>query len=306
MIETRFSLAPIVLFVYKRPEHTQRMLESLARNPEFGASPVYVFCDGAKRPEDEPTVAATRAIMKAFSHPQKTVVEQTVNRGLAASIISGVTRLCEEHGRVIVLEDDLVVSPHFLEYMNAALDRYAHDDQVMQIAGYMFGANLHLDADALFMPFTTSWGWATWHRAWQHFDADMKGWAGLERDRQLQRRFNLDGAYDYFTLLMGQRHGKVDSWAVRWYLSVFLRNGLTLYPKHTLVVNRGWDGSGIHCGWYDPYGASIRTDFAVRHYPEHVHLTPEWQEVAALIRRRTSGWPALWDRVVSAFRWNIG
>jgi len=240
------SLAPIALFTFKRPAHTLRTLQALDRNPEFRQSPLHVFCDGPRRPDEEADVEATRAIVREWDHPDKTLHIAPANRGLANSIIDGVNRLCGSHGRVIVVEDDLVVTPLFLDYLNRGLDRYANETRVMQISGYMFPVETNCTRDSLLMPFITSWGWATWKRAWDEFDDDMSGFDRLINDRHLRLQFDLGAAYPYFSMLRRQRAGSVDSWAIRWYLSVFLRNGLALYPKSSLVSNEGFDGSGTH------------------------------------------------------------
>jgi GT2 family glycosyltransferase len=220
-----------------------------------------------------------------------TVVERATNLGLANSIIDGTTRLTREFGRVIVLEDDLVVSPRFLEYMNRALERYQDEDSAMQVSGYMFPVDVGAEADAFFMPFTTSWGWATWERAWQHFDPAMKAFDALVTNRQLRDSFNLGGAYDYFHMLERQRSGSIDSWAIRWYLSVFMRGGLTLYPARALVRNTGFDGSGTHCVDADVEQGSIQPDFHVERFPVEVQQYPEWKRVLAAMpyRRRRAG-----------------
>jgi acetyltransferase-like isoleucine patch superfamily enzyme len=250
-------LAPIALFVYSRPEHTRRTLQSLARCPEWARSQIFVYADGAKKPELAAEVAETRRVVRALA-PHATLVEQPTNRGLARSIIAGTTELCERFGRVIVVEDDLDVAPGFLAFLNAGLDRYADDDGVMQVSAYQFP--VELDPQALFLGFPTSWGWATWKRAWQHFDPDARGYGALVADPQLRHRFDLDGSYPYFEMLERQRRGEVDSWAIRWHLSVFLRAGLVLYPGRTLVANTGFDGSGTHGGvgqgFADDHGAA--------------------------------------------------
>lgn len=241
------SFAPIALFVYKRPEHTRKTLEALMRCSEFEQSELYVFCDGAKRLEDQELVDDTRAVVRTLVGYKAIVIEALENQGLADSIISGVTKLVNEFGTVIVLEDDLVVSSGFLNYVNQGLEKYRDEDQVMQISGYMFPGAEFIDRDeAMFLPFTVSWGWATWDRAWRYFDPDAKGWEVLKRNRQMRKRFNLDGAYDYFSILESQFLGKCDSWAVRWYWSVFQRKGLVLFPAATYIQNIGFDGSGTH------------------------------------------------------------
>lgn len=254
-------LAPIAVFTFKRPEHTRRTLEALSRNPEFAQSDLHIFCDGSRRTDEEAAVHKTRELVRSWPHSNKQLHESPTNRGLAASIIEGVSMLSNAHGRVIVVEDDLVVAPVFLAYMNRALERYAHEPRVMQISGHMFPVELpQAGGDAVLLPFTTSWGWATWERAWANFDPTMKDFDRMGASRELRRRFDLDHAYPYFSMLKKQRAGEIDSWAIRWYLSVFMRDGLTLFPKRSLVKNEGLDGSGTH-------GANERAPHVVEELP---------------------------------------
>ena len=145
-----------------------------------------------------------------------------------------------------MLEDDLLVAPGFLTYLNAALDRYRDESRVMQISAHMFPVDVPSVDDAFFLPFVSSWGWATWSRAWRKFDPVASGYALLKSDGERRRAFDMDGAYEYFSMLEAQLGGKVDSWAIRWNLSVFMNDGMVLYPKKSLVENKGFDGSGIH------------------------------------------------------------
>jgi ubiquinone/menaquinone biosynthesis C-methylase UbiE len=239
------TLAPIAVFLYRRPDHARAALESLLRCPEAAASQFYVYCDAAKTPDLVSAVAATRRVAHELA-PDAVFVERERNHGLARSIIDGVSSLVEEHGRVIVVEDDLEVAPGFLSFMNRALERYRDDDVVMSVSGYQFPLDPPLDIDSTILALPTSWGWATWARAWRHFDAAATGYASLRRDRALRRRFDLDGAYPYHAMLARQQRGQVDSWAIRWYLSIFMRGGLNVFPGRTLVKNTGFDGSGTH------------------------------------------------------------
>ena len=239
--------APIALFVYNRPDHTRRVVDSMRCNALAPDSELHVFSDGPRSEEEAARVGAVREYIRRIEGFAKvTVYEKDGNQGLAQSIIDGVSRLCEQYGRVIVVEDDLLLSPQFLAYMNAALERYWNDTGVMQISGHMFPANVKVDDDAFFLPFTTSWGWGTWARAWNQFDPASGGYATLKADKSRQHSFDMDGAYDYFSLLEAQLAGKVDSWAIRWYLSVFMNQGIVLYPRKSLVQNTGFDGSGTH------------------------------------------------------------
>lgn len=283
------ALAPIALFVYNRPAHTRQTVEALRANPLAASTELHVFSDGPRTPEAAPRIREVREYLKAIDGFAKvSVYERDRNFGLAASVIDGVTRLCDAFGRVIVVEDDLLVAPQFLDYMNVALDRYSDEAEVMQVSGYMFPVDVGASTDSFFLPFTTSWGWGTWASAWKAFDPLMPGLHALSGDRRLRDAFNLHGAYDYYGMLRRQQRGEVDSWAIRWYLSVFMRNGLTLYPAKTLVQNIGFDGSGTHCGAGDFGQATRLPDFRVTSYPERVGLHPEWRRALAGLPKRSN------------------
>jgi hypothetical protein len=239
--------APIALFVYNRPGHTRQTVEALLANTVANQTPLHVFSDAPRNETASLAVAEVRSYIRSIAgFKSVAILERETNFGLACSIIDGVTRLCEERGRVIVMEDDLITAPHFLSYMNDALARYEKEDQVMQISGHIFPVpEFTQKEEALFLPFVTSWGWGTWARAWRYFDPLAQGREKISGDSALRNRFNLDGHFDYSTMLEQQMSGKVDSWAIRWYLSVFLRNGVTLFPPQSLVKNIGLD-SGTH------------------------------------------------------------
>lgn len=239
--------APIALFVFRRPEKTRATLASLARCRGIENTDLYIFCDGPRGTRDDQAVADVRAIVEAFDHSRKTLVISTENQGLARSIIAGVTRLCDQYGRVIVVEDDLTVSPAFLDYMNTGLETFADDPRVMQISGFAFArSNASPNSKARFLPVTTSWGWATWERSWHDFDPDPRDTDALRSNYALRSRFDLGGLFAYYDMLQRQEAGRIDSWAIRWYWSVFRRDGLVLYPPISLVRNDGLDSSGTH------------------------------------------------------------
>lgn len=239
--------APIALFVYKRPEHVRRTITSLKACLGYADSPIYVFADGPKAEAEIQAVQATRAAVRELLGPRAVVLEQDQNRGLANSVIMGVTELCERHGRVLVVEDDLVLAPSFLQFLNEGLERYGDEPRAMQVSGHMFDVpSLVVRHEALFLPIISSWGWATWMRAWKLFDPSATGWRERLSDEAEAKRFNLGGRYDYFGMLKRQMGGEIDSWAIRWYYTVFAHDGLVLFPPRTLVTNIGLDGSGTH------------------------------------------------------------
>jgi hypothetical protein len=243
---TRMNPAPIAVFTYKRPEHTRRMLASLLANPEASRSAIHVYSDGPRSAEDSHLVDATRAVIRSAGIPRLEMVERTRNMGLARNVIDGVTSLCAAHGRVIVLEDDLYLSPTYLAFMNAALERYERTPEVMHVSGLMYPVRLPKETQAVFLPFISSSGWGTWQRAWRHFDAEASGYAQLAADPALRRAFDLDGRFYFFQMLEQYRQGRADSWAIRWYLSIFMRHGLVVHPAKSLVENRGFDATATH------------------------------------------------------------
>ena len=242
------TYSPIALFVYNRPAHTRQTVTALQKSGLAAKSDLFVFSDAPKTPEAAAAVRQVRDYIRTIDGFRTlTIIERRENYGLALSIIDGVTKLTEERSRVIVLEDDLITSPYFLEYMNTALSRYESEDRVMQISGYMFPVRPEIKEDALFLPFVTSWGWATWGRAWRYFDRAEENFSQILGDAKTRMQFDLNGHYKYSKILQAQQEKKVDSWAIFWYVSVFMRKGLSLFPKRTFVKNLGFDGTGVNC-----------------------------------------------------------
>ena len=188
------ELAPIVLFVYNRPEHTRACLEYLERNELAAESELYVFADGAKQGSEEAVAAVRRVIAEPWKFKRLNVVERPENKGLAANVIAGVTSVLETHDRVIVLEDDLIVSPYFLRFMNEALEVYKDTEEVCHVTCHMLDHKGELP-DTFLIRWCNSWGWGTWSRAWQYFEPDgRKSLREIER-RDLCRQFDLDGGF---------------------------------------------------------------------------------------------------------------
>lgn len=264
------SLSPIVVLTYNRPGKARRLFEALLANPEALESRMYVYSDGPRSEADRPLVEATRAVIRSLAIPRLELVERASNVGLARNVIEATSAACAKHGSAIVLEDDLLVSPTFLAFMNAALDRYCHHPSVMHVSGYMFSLAPPRGVDVLFLPFINSWGWATWDRAWRCFDSTANGYALLAADRALRRRFDLDGHYYFYEMLQGCLQGRIQSWAIRWYLSVFLAGGLAAFPAKSLVENCGFDemGTNTRFGPPPPHVRSRANPFRVREFPD--------------------------------------
>jgi hypothetical protein len=279
--------APVALFVYNRPGHTRQTVEALVSNTLANETPLYIFSDAPKNEAAGWAVAEVRSYLRSIAgFKTVSIIERETNFGLARSIIEGVTCLCEEHGRVIVMEDDLITSPHFLSYMNDALTRYEHEDQVMQVSGYMFPAQLGVTRQGLFLNFPTSWGWATWKRAWDKFDLKAEGYSLLKDNPEMIHTFNLDGRYDYYSMLQSYLSGRAESWAIRWHLTVFMNKGLVLYPSETLVENIGFDGSGVNCVASSIEQSQVSQSSQAIDLPNELTLSEYYREVIDAIPKR--------------------
>ena len=240
---------PVALFTYNRVEHTARVLDSLANCARFEECSLHIYCDAAKTEEQTEAVESTRQLVRSQAEKlNATVVEQETNLGLARSVVAGVTDLCDRFGNTIVVEDDLVLNPGFLDYMLQALDRYADESAVYQISGYMFPVSHHSGEDAFLMPLITTWGWATWQRAWKIFDWDASEAHEQLKDPTLRKRFDLNNSYPYSVILENQLNGLTNSWGILFWWQVFKAGGLALHPRRSFVWNGGFDSSGTNCG----------------------------------------------------------
>lgn len=251
------TYAPILLFVYNRPEHTARAIQSLQQNKLAIESSLFVYSDAAKTDADAQTVEETRRIVHEITgFASVTLIERKENWGLARSIIDGVTTQINQYGRVIVLEDDLVVAPYFLQFMNDALNLYQDESGVGHIQACDFTQDSSLP-DTFLIKWTGSWGWATWQRAWKLFNPDGQFLLNELEKRQLTYTFDFNGKYGYTRMLRRQIEGKNNSWAIRWNASLFLNNMLSLNVGKSLVQNTGFDGSGTNCGGGGLYDSNL-------------------------------------------------
>jgi hypothetical protein len=287
--------APVVLFCYNRPEHTRKTLQALANNAGASETILYVFCDGAKpnaTGNDLAKIAGVKEVVRSVQGFKEVIVtESEENLGLARSVIKGVTFVVNKHGQVIVLEDDLVTSAYFLDYMNTALVRYRSDDRVMQVSGYFFDVvPEEKDQTSFFLPFTTSWGWATWDRAWAHFDPDAKGYEELKTNAQLASDFNVHSAHPFSRMLIQQMETKtIDSWAIRWWWTVFQRKGLTLFPAKTLVKNIGFDSEATHTNSGRFEKNELDKESRVSTYPSQIEADLKiWKQVSDYLKQRNT------------------
>lgn len=242
-------LAPIVLFVYNRPWHTQQTIEALQKNELADQSELFIFSDGAKNDLDRYLVNEVRAYIKTVNgFKEVVIVEKEKNWGLANSIIDGVTSVINRYGKIIVLEDDLITSCFYLKFMNDALTFYEREKKVWHISGWNYPIDTtELDTTFFWQVMNCSGGWATWQDRWSHFEKNpqrlLQNWSKAQI-----KDFDLDNSGIFWSQVVNNKKGIINTWAIFWYATIFEHDGLCLNPTQTLVNNIGHDGSGVHCG----------------------------------------------------------
>ncbi|MGZ3921921.1 MAG: glycosyltransferase family 2 protein [Bacteroidia bacterium] len=246
------NLAPIAFFVYNRPAHTKQTLDALAANDLSSESVLYVFADGAKENESneiKERIREVRELIRKENRFKKIIIkESSNNKGLANSIIEGVTGVLNENDSVIVLEDDIKAGKGFLDYMNKALGLYANNDEVGCIHAWNYSFDkIETNDTTFFLRGADCWGWATWKRSWKLFNPDGRELLNAIVQGSREYSFNRNGTYPFLKMLEEQISGKNNSWAIRWHASLFLNNKYCLHPVRPIVENIGFDNSGTHC-----------------------------------------------------------
>lgn len=322
------ELAPIILFVYNRPDHTRQTVEALQKNEFAKESVLYVFSDGPKEnatQEQLEKIQEVRKYIHSINGFKSIHIEESENnKGLANSIIFGVTKIVNEYGRVIVLEDDIVTHPFFLNYMNDCLNAYQLKTEIFMIGG--FGRNLRFPKgykrDVYMVHRSNSWGWATWKDRWAKADWDVSDFSKMSNDSVEIAKFNRGGT-DMFPMLKMQMDGEINSWAIRWDYCLYKNDAYCVNPVVTFCENVGFDGSGVHCGELArpivaPMYSKSHYDFEIVpdikpnmriekefHYFQSsggLHNPTFYQTAKNRIYRKISQGVRLWNKIFDAFR----
>lgn len=246
--------SPVILFVYNRPDHTLKTLGALAKNEGANKTDLFVFADAAKSPKDKEPVKRVREIIRNISGFKSVSVKlRKKNYGLAKNIIEGVTDVSKKYPQFIVLEDDILTSPYFLNFMNRALQYYKNNKNVWHISGGNYPINTNELSDTfLWQLMNCSWGWATWADRWQFFEKNTDKLISTFSINEIHRfNLNLKGLNMFWGQVLGNKNGVINTWAIYWYATIFKNRGLCLNPSHSYAKNIGYDGTGVHCGGND-------------------------------------------------------
>lgn len=294
--------APIALFAYNRPLHTKHTVDALLRNPLSRESDLFIFSDAAKNASADSDVAEVRNyVRKINGFRSVSVIERDKNFGLARSIIDGVSELCEKYGKVIVLEDDVVVTPGFLTFMNQSLERYRCESSVWHISGWNYPINPEGLPEVFFWRMMNCWGWATWSDRWKAFEKNPAEliWRH-SRDKEWIHRFDIDGTTGSWSQVVANFEGRLNTWAIFWAATIFERGGLCLNPTTSFVKNIGHDGSGVNCGIIHSFSGDVVRNECVTEWPDqYVENAEAVSRIGKFLR---SVQPSFLHRVAKLFR----
>lgn len=240
------GLAPIIIFVYNRPDHVKKMIENLVQCELASNSDLYIYSDGARSEKDEIAVQKVREFCKTiYGFRSLNIIQRDKNLGLAANIIDGVTDVVNRHGTVIVMEDDLIVHQQFLLYMNKCLNKFENNKNIWHVSGWNYPINDHGLTDIFLTRIMNCWGWATWKDRWMYFEKKPEKLIKVFNKKMI-REFDIENSGVFWSQVINNLHERMNTWAIFWYATIFLNKGLCVNPKISLVTNIGHDGSGTH------------------------------------------------------------
>lgn len=244
-------LAPIIVFAFNRPKALERLLESLKKNYLFKDSKLFIFIDGYRNKNDTPRVDEAIEVARKFCNENKQnrqIITSQHNKGLATSIITGVSSIIAEYKKAIILEDDLICTPNYLSYINQALDFYENDNRIFSICGYGLKIKKPLGyyGDVYLSGRSSSWGWATWKDRWEEVDWEIRDWEEFVNNKKRQKAFNKNGS-DMYSMLKDYMEGKNNSWAIRFCYNQFKLGKYSVCPFLSKINNEGFGEDATNC-----------------------------------------------------------
>ena len=266
--------APIIVFAFNRVDTLQNTIESLKNNKEAKDSELFIFVDGPrldKKGEKEQVFAVQEYVKTITGFKNINYKFSEINKGLAPSIINGTSEIFKYYSKVIVIEDDLILSQSFLQYMNQMLDLYEKDNRIMQVSGW--GCKLTKIKDYPYDVYLNkrarSWSWGTWKDRWETVDWEVKDWNDFSTNLKRISQFNKQGS-DLFKMLKGYMTKKNCSWYIRFQYAMHKQKKYSIQPIRSLVINDGFGGNATNCKNYNRY----KVDFESIHEGQFNTILP--------------------------------
>lgn len=263
--------SPIALFVFNRLDHTKKTVQHLSKNQYAKESELYIFSDAPRNSNDEEGVNRVRKYLRTIEGFKNIYIkEANSNKGLALSIKEGISYILSIYETVIVLEDDIITSNDFLKFMDTALKVYSNNKKVMQVSGYNYPINKKIP-DYYFSTMASCWGWGTWKRSWDLYNEDYTTIENQIPIGKIRDKFKVYRNHHFWNQIMNNKNGKIRTWFIFFYASIFINDGLVLYSKTSFTNNIGMDGSGVHNGSTSVYhNRKLNTKFKEEDLPKYI------------------------------------
>lgn len=265
------NLSPIIYICYNRLEHTKKSLSSLKKNKLAKKSNIIIFSDEAKSPKEDKKVLNIRNYLKKLKgFKSKKLILRNKNFGTKFNIVSAINYTFKKFDRAIIIEDDLIVSKSFLTFMNECLNKYKDKKNIWHINGWSYPFMKKSSNDINFLRSMNCWGWATWKDRWKHLSLDDERLIKKFTNKKIHK-FNIFSTMDHFSQIIRNKRKTLSSWAVYWHATIFLKKGICIYPKFSMVRNIGFDGSGRMSSQYQ-YKSYINNNFKKYQFNDHIVL----------------------------------
>ncbi len=259
MDKDQFSHNPVLLFCYNRKLLLKSAVERLSNNVGADKTDLFIFSDGPKKPSDISIILELRDFLKSIKGFKSITIEESkTNKGLAKSVIAGVSKVLETYDAVIVLEDDLLTSENFLLYMNQCLNLYENNDKVFSISGYSppIKPKSGYNYDSYFFVRNSSHGWATWKNRWEKVDWQVSDFDSFIASKNKQAEFN-NGGSDLSRMLFRQMNGKINSWSIRFCYQQYKTGTYTVYPVVSKIQNLGFGPDATHTNNFNRFHTNL-------------------------------------------------
>ncbi len=300
-MDREITLAPIILFVYNRLDHTKKTVQALLDNQLADKSTIFIFSDGAKDDKERYKVNEVREYIKTINGFKNiNIIYRDRNWGLANSIIDGVTKVISEFDKAIVLEDDLVSSPFFLKYMNESLDHFKEIKDVYHISGWNYPFSNDQLGDVFLWRLMNCWGWATWSDRWSLYKKNTKETISEFTSSDI-KRFNIDGVEDFWGQILANRDGKINTWAIFWYATIYKNRGLCVNPSKSFITNIGHDDSGVNCTSTNEYISELNMNKNIDFDIDIIESAMAIKEVKNFYQKNKKN---IFQRIVNRFKLN--
>lgn len=254
-------MVPVLIVTYDRIEHLKRTITSLRSNIYAEQTDLFVASDYQRTESEADKVAAVRTYLKSVDgFKSVTVFERETNFGVVENSNSALRFIFERYDRFIIMNDDLVTAPGFLKFTNEALDKYGNNEMIFSVTGYCPPIRIPstYPYDAFFLARMSAWGCAMTKERYDSVrEISRKEYDDFVANKHLSRAFVNGGGDDLLPMLKKVACGSLEAWDVRCMYTQFMKNQYTIYPTQSLILNIGFDGTGMHCGRTDKFNVTL-------------------------------------------------